>query len=93
MIIQCGAKRQHDIEQFRKGISDPSVFKDSQRRIVDPGEVLIAQRPVLSAGMPGWIAGLLPPSRRACAFAFLSAAFRRLGRVTWVFVESTRRTV
>ena len=53
MIIQCGAKRQHDIEQFRKGISDPGVFKDSQRRIVDPGEVLIAQRPVLSARHAG----------------------------------------
>ena len=70
MIIQCGAKRQHDIEQFRKGISDPSVFKDSQRRIVDPGEVLIAQRPVLSARHAGLDRGAAAALKTRLCFRF-----------------------
>ena len=76
MIIQCGAKRQHDIEQFRKGSSDPGVFKDSQRRFVNPGQVVVAQGPILSA----WHAGLV---RRAAAALKTRLRFcLSLGRVS-----------
>ena len=77
MIIQRGTERQHDIEQFRKGISNPGVFKDGQRRFVNPREIVVAQRPVLPAPHArldrGTAAALKPCLRFCLSFGRVSA--------------------
>ena len=48
VVIQLGAQRQDDVKQLRKGIANAGVLKNSQRRLMNSGEVVIIEWAVLS---------------------------------------------
>ena len=71
MGVKFGAKRQDDVEQLGKGVTDTGIFEDRQRRLVNPGEVAIIEGAVLSALHTGPDRGAVaaPKARLGLGFA------------------------